>query len=89
MKLTTEHMTERDRRVIDWCLDRRLPLVILYGGGYHREPGMTARLHANTISTAAMAFRAIQGSNDRRARQPDLPGEYQPGVPNLRTPPGT
>ena len=89
MKLTTEHMTGRDRRVIDWCLDRRLPLVILYGGGYHREPGMTARLHANTISTAAMAFRAIQGSNDQPARQPDLPGKHQPGVPSLRTPPGT
>ncbi|MBJ7392250.1 MAG: hypothetical protein JHC85_11825 [Chthoniobacterales bacterium] len=77
-------MMERDRRVIDWCLDRRLPLVILYGGGYHREPGMTAHLHANTISTAAMAFRAIQSSNDRPARQPDLPEKYQPGVPSLR-----
>jgi acetoin utilization deacetylase AcuC-like enzyme len=56
MKLTTEHMTERDRLVIDWCLERHLPLVVLYGGGYHREPGMTARLHANTITLAAEAL---------------------------------
>jgi hypothetical protein len=31
---------------------------VLYGGGYHREPGMTARLHSNTIETAAALFAA-------------------------------
>ena len=33
-------------------------VAVLYGGGYHREPGMTARLHANTIETAAAIFAA-------------------------------
>lgn len=56
MRLTTGQMTTRDRNVIKWCRDRRLPLVVLYGGGYHREPGMTARLHANTIRIAAETF---------------------------------
>ena len=56
MRLTTAQMGTRDRLVVDWCLERRLPLAILYGGGYHREPGMTARLHANTITTAAEAI---------------------------------
>ena len=84
MKLTTEEMTARDRFVIDWCLDRRLPLVVLYGGGYHREPGMTARLHANTIGTAAMAFRARPSGHYRPARQPGLTDPYQPGAPSLR-----
>jgi acetoin utilization deacetylase AcuC-like enzyme len=58
MRLTTEAMVARDRLVVDWCLERRLPLVVLYGGGYHREPGMTARLHANTITIAAQSFAA-------------------------------
>lgn len=56
MRLTTEQMGIRDRLVVDWCLGRRLPLAALYGGGYHREPGMTARVHANTITTVAQAF---------------------------------
>jgi acetoin utilization deacetylase AcuC-like enzyme len=58
MRLTTEQMTNRDRLVVEWCLQRGLPLAVLYGGGYHREPGMTARLHANTITTAAESFTA-------------------------------
>lgn len=56
MRLNTEQMLERDRMVLDWCRKRSLPVVVLYGGGYHREPGMTARLHANTIQVAAAAF---------------------------------
>jgi len=60
MRLTTAQMAERDQLVVDWCLRRRLPLVVLYGGGYHREPGMTARLHANTITIAAQSFAATR-----------------------------
>lgn len=56
MRLTTDQMTERDRLVIRWCLRRNLPLAVLYGGGYHRQPGMTARLHANTVIIAAEAY---------------------------------
>ena len=55
MRLSTAQMTERDVMVIGWCLQRSLPVAVLYGGGYHRVPGMTARLHANTITTAARA----------------------------------
>jgi acetoin utilization deacetylase AcuC-like enzyme len=58
MRLTTEQMTSRDRLVVEWCLQRGVPLAVLYGGGYHREPGMTARLHASTITTAAKSFTA-------------------------------
>ena len=56
MRLTTAQMSERDRTVLSWCRARSLPVAVLYGGGYNREPGMTARLHANTIETAAEIF---------------------------------
>ena len=56
MRLTTAQMGTRDRLIVDWCLERRLPVAVLYGGGYHREPGMTSRLHANTITIAAEAL---------------------------------
>ena len=58
MRLSTQQMMERDRMVLTWCRERNLPVAVLYGGGYHREPGMTARLHANTIETAAAIFAA-------------------------------
>ncbi len=58
MRLSTEQMRQRDRMVLQWCRERNLPVAVLYGGGYHREPGMTARLHANTIQTAAAIFTA-------------------------------
>lgn len=60
MRLTTVHMTERDRSVIAWCVERSLPLAVLYGGGYNRQPGMTARLHANTVAEAACAWQRIR-----------------------------
>lgn len=59
MRLTTAQMGERDRLVVRWCHERSRPLVVLYGGGYNREAGMTARLHANTIETAARTFAAL------------------------------
>ncbi|MFM8682931.1 MAG: histone deacetylase [Chthoniobacterales bacterium] len=58
MRLSTEQMIERDRMVLTRCRERDLPVAVLYGGGYHRRPGMTARLHANTIETAAAIFAA-------------------------------
>lgn len=56
MRLTTAQMSERDRMVLSWARERSLPIAVLYGGGYNREPGMTARLHANTIEAAAELF---------------------------------
>ncbi len=64
MELTTEQMLERDRRVMIWCTERSIPLAVLYGGGYHRTPGMTARLHANTILLAAETYQQINARHE-------------------------
>ena len=42
----------RDRAVLDLVTKHRIPVVVLYGGGYNRERVHTARLHANTIKLA-------------------------------------
>ena len=34
LKLSFAGMQARDQRVLDWCLARRLPLVMLMAGGY-------------------------------------------------------
>jgi acetoin utilization deacetylase AcuC-like enzyme len=56
MCLSTHHLSERDRFVAELCRNYEVPLAALYGGGYNRQPGMTARLHANTVITVAEVF---------------------------------
>jgi len=52
MGLSTEAMRERDRFVLQLCLRWEVPLTVLYGGGYNRNRGLTAQLHANTVMEA-------------------------------------
>jgi len=33
-------------------IKNRIPVAILYGGGYNRQPEFPAKLHRNTIATA-------------------------------------
>lgn len=56
MKLSTAQMAERDRFVIELTRGWSIPTVVVYGGGYNRTPGMTARLHVQTIQIAARQF---------------------------------
>ncbi len=55
MLLSLRDMRERDRFVVDLCHGRArpVPLAVLYGGGYNREPGHTPRLHRNSVEAAA------------------------------------
>lgn len=53
MKLTTDDMRRRDEYAIAACRDAVIPTVITYGGGYHKDPAMTAALHVQTITVAA------------------------------------
>lgn len=54
LQLTLRDMHERDRSVLGWLRDRPrpIPTVVLYGGGYNREPLHTARLHRNSVAEA-------------------------------------
>ena len=52
MRLTRTDLDARDRFVASLCRDFEVPLAVLYGGGYNRVPGMTARLHADAVKTA-------------------------------------
>lgn len=52
MALTVSGMTRRDAFVCRMVLGAGVPLVVLYGGGYNREPGHTAKLHRNSVRTA-------------------------------------
>ena len=84
MRLSTAQMTERDRMILSWCGARSLPVAVLYGGGYNRHPGMTARLHANTIQLAAELYQFTQGRDERPARPFDTPRTRGPRVPTSK-----
>ncbi len=56
MQLSARGMATRDRFVATLFRDRGIPLVVLYGGGYNREPTHTARLHAATVRLTASLF---------------------------------
>ncbi len=60
MQLTLRDVTERDAFVLSLFVPRKIPLAVLYGGGYNRELTNTARLHRNTVAATAEAFRARQ-----------------------------
>jgi acetoin utilization deacetylase AcuC-like enzyme len=52
MMLTVKDIQRRDDVILRALVKNRIPVTILYGGGYNREPEYTAKLHRNTVATA-------------------------------------
>ncbi|MFK7909161.1 MAG: histone deacetylase [Akkermansiaceae bacterium] len=52
MMLSVADMQRRDDVIIRAFIKNRIPLAILYGGGYNRQPELTAKLHRNTVASA-------------------------------------
>jgi acetoin utilization deacetylase AcuC-like enzyme len=48
LKLTTDGLQTRDRRVFDWCFARRIPAVFVMGGGYGVQIEDTVDVQLNT-----------------------------------------
>ena len=58
MRLDDADFLRRDNHVLDLVKKRRLPTVLLYGGGYNRDREHTARLHADSVMRAAGVARS-------------------------------
>lgn len=52
MMLSLKDLQRRDEVLLSAFLRNRIPVAVLYGGGYNREPGNTAKIHRNTVATA-------------------------------------
>ena len=52
MMLTVKDLQRRDEVILRALIGNRIPLALLYGGGYNRQPEYTAKLHRNTVTTA-------------------------------------
>lgn len=57
LKLSTEALAERDRRVIDGCHARGIPVAVSMAGGYGRDVDDTVAVHFNTFLAAQAAWR--------------------------------
>lgn len=53
MQLSDEDIMARDYFVLDLVTRWQVPLAVLYGGGYNRQAGKTAALHAATVYRTA------------------------------------
>ncbi len=52
LKITEQGMQARDQRVFDWCLARRIPVVLLMAGGYGVRIEETVGVQVNTYRVA-------------------------------------
>ena len=52
LSLTEDGLLARDRRVFDWCWQRRLPCAFVMGGGYGKDVNDTVRVQTNTYRVA-------------------------------------
>ena len=52
LRLSFDGLEARDRRVMDWCCQRRVPLAITMAGGYGRDIADTVRAQVNTFRVA-------------------------------------
>lgn len=62
LKLTREGLEERDRRVFDWCWERRIPVAFVMAGGYAVPIEDTVGIHFSTFSLAMSYWSAWQAS---------------------------
>jgi acetoin utilization deacetylase AcuC-like enzyme len=53
MMLSVKDLQKRDETILSAFLRNRIPVAVLYGGGYNRTAEGTAKIHRNTVTTAA------------------------------------
>jgi acetoin utilization deacetylase AcuC-like enzyme len=52
LKLSFDGLEARDRRVFDWCFERRIPLAFVMAGGYGVKIEETVQVQLNTYRVA-------------------------------------
>ena len=69
LKLTTEGLAERDRRVLAAARERRIPVAMAMAGGYGRDIADTVQVQVNTIAEAVRSWRAWNTPPDGAGEQ--------------------
>jgi acetoin utilization deacetylase AcuC-like enzyme len=66
LKLTADGMQARDRVVMDWAWQRRLPVVLCMGGGYGHDIETTVQVQMQTWDVALQYWKLWQGWHNRQ-----------------------
>lgn len=61
MHLSLKDIQRRDEVLLGAFIRNRIPVAVLYGGGYNRQAEFTAKLHRNTIATAKKLAFEVRG----------------------------
>ena len=61
MMLTVKDIQRRDEVILSAMMRNRIPMALLYGGGYNRQAEYTAKLHRNTVVTAKRILGEVRG----------------------------
>jgi acetoin utilization deacetylase AcuC-like enzyme len=78
LRLTIPGLLERDRLVLEGCVERGIPVVVTLGGGYARRVSDTVRIHQNTCE---LALRLAERRGSGPATSPAGP-DPNPGPPS-------
>jgi acetoin utilization deacetylase AcuC-like enzyme len=68
LKLSAEGLAERDRRVLLWLQQRRIPVALSMAGGYGRDLPVTVQIQARTLELACEAWQQWPGQTAQSAR---------------------
>jgi acetoin utilization deacetylase AcuC-like enzyme len=61
MHLSLKDIQRRDEILLGAFIRNHIPVAVLYGGGYNRQPEFTAKLHRNTVATAKRIAHEVKG----------------------------
>ena len=63
LKISHDGLEARDRRVLDWCFERRVPLALAMAGGYGVDIHQTVQAQVNTYRLALHYWRRWQNQS--------------------------
>ncbi|MCX6878628.1 MAG: histone deacetylase [Verrucomicrobia bacterium] len=61
MHLSIKDLQRRDEVLLSAFIKNRIPVAVLYGGGFNRQSEFTAKLHRNTIATTKKLAATYRG----------------------------
>lgn len=61
MHLSLKDLQRRDEVLLGAFIRNRIPVAVLYGGGYNRQADFTAKIHRNTVAMAKRMVDELKG----------------------------